>query len=95
MSTDSILSRFDRVRQTGADQRVRDVADMPAIRDATKAPFCPRRRYLLARLARGTGWLVCVLVALMMLPAIAVVVLIGCLVVFARTSYGSDDGTRR
>lgn len=95
MTADTLLSRLNGVLRIGVDQHVCHVADVPAIRDNSGTPFCRQRRQLLARLVQGAGWLVGVFVALMMLPAIAVVVLIGCLVVFARTSYGSDDGTRR
>ena len=81
MIADAILSRLDGVRRTGADQRVHHLADVPTINDHSGTPSRRQRRRFLVHLGRGTGWLLCVLVAWIILQyAIAVVALIGCVV---------------
>jgi ferric-dicitrate binding protein FerR (iron transport regulator) len=91
MSADSLLSRLASVRQTGADQRVHHLADVPTINDHSGTAFRRQRRRFLVRLGLGV---LCALVAWMILSAIAVVVLIGCVVAFARACHEGDDGRR-
>jgi len=63
------------------------------VNTAAPDPAVEARREFLVRLGPGAGWFLCVLVALV-IPPIAVVVLIGCAVGFARACHEGADGGR-